>query len=209
MILLVDIGISNLASVRRAMELVGAEVLPSSEPEALAVAEAVVLPGVGSFADGMNRLRERRLVEPLRRVVGRGVPILGICLGMQLLSCESEEDGLHEGLGLIDGRCVRLDPCGTSDRVPNIGWCDVEVTRQECLLGSKMDGEIYYFSHSYHLVGPLADSVASIRFGKKTVTAAIESGNTYGVQFHPEKSQDAGLDLLSAFLKRAMSSAGS
>ena len=208
MILLVDIGISNLASVQRALELVGAEVLPSSEPEALAVAEAVVLPGVGSFADGMNRLRERRLVEPLRRAAGRGVPILGICLGMQLLTCESEEDGRHEGLGLIDGRCVRLDPCGTSDRVPNIGWCDVEVTQQDCLLGSKMDGEVYYFAHSYHVDGHVADSVASIRFGNKKVTAAIESGNTYGVQFHPEKSQDAGLELLSAFLKRASVSRG-
>ena len=203
MILLVDIGISNLASVRRAMERVGAEVSSSSEPEAVADAEAVVLPGVGSFSDGMSRLRERQLVEPLRRAVGRGVPILGICLGMQLLARESEEDGLHEGLGLIDGRCVRLDSCGTSDRVPNIGWCDVEVTRQDCLLGSKMDGEIYYFAHSYHVDGPLADSVASIRFGNKKVTAAIESDNTYGVQFHPEKSQDAGLELLSAFLKRA------
>ena len=134
MILLVDIGISNLASVRRAMERVGAEVSSSSEPEAVADAEAVVLPGVGSFSDGMSRLRERRLIEPLRRAVGRGVPILGICLGMQLLACESEEDGLHEGLGLIEGRCVRLDPCGTSDRVPNIGWCDVKVTQDNQFL---------------------------------------------------------------------------
>ena len=163
MLLLVDIGISNLASVQRALELVGAEVLPSSEPEAVAGAEAVVLPGVGSFSDGMNRLQERRLVKPLRRAAGRGVPILGICLGMQLLACESEEDGRHEGLGLIDGRCVRLDPCGTSDRVPNIGWCDVKVTRQDCLLGNKMVG----CSSSPVVIGEKLQSITTYHTDRK------------------------------------------
>ena len=202
MLLIVDMGSSNLASVRRAVEIVGSEAIISADPDEINCADAVILPGVGAFADGVSKLQKQNLFVPLRAAAARGVPMLGICLGMQLFAEGSEEGGVHGGLGLIEGNCVRLVTGSLSARVPNIGWCDVKVQKESCLFNTNSSNESFYFAHSYHLETSAEIRVASFEFGGRDITAAIEYMNIYGVQFHPEKSQDSGLDVLSAFLRR-------
>lgn len=202
-LVVVDMGVGNLESVAGAFERVGAAVQVTAQAADLEHAAAVVLPGVGAFGDGMASLRHNRLVEPLlRHVREKKRPLLGICLGMQLLAEAGEEQGRHQGLGLLRGRVVRLDPGGGDCRVPNMGWCDVRAhDRRGVLFAAAGDGECFYFAHSYHLQCPDEDAVAAtIRFGRSAVVAAVERGSLFGVQFHPEKSQDAGLDVLASFL---------
>lgn len=192
---MVDMGVSNIRSVAEAFRRVGAEVEVTSSSEQAAEAEALVLPGVGAFGDGMASLREQGLVDPIRRHVANGKPLLGICLGMQLLADESEEHGRSEGLGLVPGRVRRLAPTAPGLRVPNIGWCDVRFRdgREDCL----------YFAHSFHLECRDEQDVAgTIEYGGPVV-AAVERGRVLGLQFHPEKSQDAGLEVLARFLSIA------
>lgn len=201
MIVVVDSGIANIGSVSSAFRRIGAAISTTSDASTIESATAVVLPGVGAFADGMASLRHRGLVEAIRTVAQRGTPILGICLGMQLLADASEEFGLHDGLGLIRGRAVRLDPGSTSLRVPNIGWCDVSARDGARLFSTTDDRRSFYFAHSYHLqCEESADVAATMRFGDGQVAVSIERDNIFGVQFHPEKSQDAGLEVLSSFV---------
>jgi glutamine amidotransferase len=156
---------------------------------------------VGAFGDGMASLMEQGLVEPIRNAANRGVPVFGICLGMQLLASESEEHGLHEGLGLIPGRVIRLAPTRPGFRVPNIGWCDTRVTRPSVLFGSATGG-CFYHVHSFHFVPRDGASIAAtIDYSDQEVVVAVEKENLFGVQFHPEKSQDDGLELLSRFFR--------
>lgn len=168
-------------------------------------ADAIVLPGVGAFAAAMDSLKARRLVDPLRRRIGAGgVPLLAICLGMQLLAETSEENGAHEGLGLIPGRVIRLEPNGAAFRVPNIGWYACRPLKDGALFQQRCASESFYFVHSYHLACTDADTVAAtIDYGGQPVTAAVERGNILGCQFHPEKSQDSGLQLLRRFVSFA------
>ncbi|MEA3192935.1 MAG: imidazole glycerol-phosphate synthase subunit HisH, partial [Betaproteobacteria bacterium] len=164
---LVDMQISNLASVRRALEIIGVAGLPRATKDNVAAADAVLLPGVGAFGDGMASLREQGLVEPIRRAAKAGVPVFGICLGMQLLADESEEFGKHEGLGLVPGK-VRKLPAVPGFRVPNIGWCDVTAKPASRLFPSG-SGTCYHV-HSFHLE-PKDPSVvsAAIDFGGKKI----------------------------------------
>lgn len=203
MLTMIDMGIGNLQSVRTAFERIGASVRTTTDPTALEEARVVVLPGVGAFGDGMAALEKHGLVEPLRQHAQlRRRPLIGICLGMQLLADESEEHGRHVGLGLVPGRVVRLSP-GESERVPNMGWCDLTVRRRAVLCERIPDGEPFYFAHSYHLVcAEPADCVATISYGGQPVTAAVERENVMGLQCHPEKSQHAGLELLAAFCRK-------
>lgn len=200
MIAVIDMGISNLASVFRALERIGAPLVEKARPADLARAGAVLLPGVGAFGDGMASLAAQDLIEPLRLAAASGTPIFGICLGMQLLAEASEEHGDHAGLGLVRGRLVRLQATEPDDRVPNIGWCDVTPTRQGTLFPKGIGGTFYHV-HSFHLV-PADPAVvaATIEFSGRKIPVAIEQDNLFGVQFHTEKSQDDGLDLLAAFL---------
>lgn len=202
MIALVDLRISNIGSVRHALSRVGGASTETATVDTISRASAVVIPGVGSFGDGMASLREQGLIEPIRIAAKNGVPVFGICLGMQMLGSESEEHGRHEGLGLIEGQVVRLDPSHPGVRVPNIGWCDVRVTRPGHLFESAAGG-CFYHVHSFHLV-PKDHSavVATIDYGGQQVAVAVEQANIVGVQFHPEKSQDDGLDLLAGFFRR-------
>lgn len=195
---LVDMGISNLGSVRQALRRVGAPAMTEATPTTVGGARAILLPGVGAFGDGMASLRAQGLVEPIRRAAARGVPVFGICLGMQLLAEESEEFGRHEGLGLLPGRVRRLQADREGFRVPNIGWCDVTPTRKGRLFPE--GGGTCYHVHSYHFE-PSDPSVvaATIEFSGRRTAVAVESGNLFGVQFHPEKSQDDGLGVLAAF----------
>ena len=200
----VDLGISNIGSVLRAFERLRCTPAIVQSPDDLMRARAIVLPGVGAFGDGMKALKKMKLVEPIKAAARAGKPLLGFCLGMQLLADSSEEYGRHEGLGLIPGQVVRLAP-GPGDRVPNIGWCDVEARPGARLFRDLPPLTAFYFVHSFHLrcTDP-AHSAASIRFGSAPVTVAIEHGNIFGLQCHPEKSQDAGLSVLDAFLTLAL-----
>lgn len=195
--MIVDIGLSNIGSVRQALSRVGAQSMTARSAGDLEGAGAVILPGVGAFGDGMAALRDQGLVEPLRRHAAEGRPLLGICLGMQLLASSSEEHGRHEGLGIVPGRVVRLSPSDPALPVPNIGWCDVADVSD--------DGEeAYYFAHGYHLVPDDPADVAGVFDYGGPVTAIVRRGATTGVQFHPEKSQDAGLEMLERFVASAV-----
>jgi glutamine amidotransferase len=206
-IALIDSGICNLASVMHALARVGVRPETAGTPEALRRAAAIILPGVGAFADGMQSLRERGLVEAIREAAKVGKPILGICLGMQLLVEESEEHGRHEGLGLLPGRVRRMKADRPGFRVPNIGWCDVSASGPGTLYPAAGPAGTFYFVHSYCVETPADNVAATIDFSGRKLAAALERGNLSGVQFHPEKSQDAGLDLLARWVGRSVGSA--
>ncbi len=201
MIAVIDMGVSNLASVFRALERVGAPIAEAARPSDLPAAAAILLPGVGAFGDGMASLRDQGFVEPLRGAAAAGTPIFGICLGMQILAETSEEHGRHEGLGLVRGHVTRLAPTQPQFRVPNIGWCDVTPAKDGVLFPSSASAGSFYHVHSYRLEpADPACVAATIDYSGMPVPVAIEQGNLFGVQFHTEKSQDAGLDLLARFL---------
>jgi len=199
-ITVVDMGLSNLGSVLHALARLGTPARVSADPREIGDAGALVLPGVGAFGDGMAALRAAGLVEPIRAHARAGRPLLGICLGMQLLAGEGTEHGRHTGLGLIPGRVVRLAPApGAGQRVPNIGWCDVTSADPD---GPVPDDACLYFVHSYHLAPDDPADVAAWVDLMPPVAAAVRRGAVWGVQFHPEKSQDAGLAVLERFAAR-------
>ena len=196
MIAIVDYGVGNLRSVQKALERVGAEAVVSGDPGTLDAARGVVLPGVGAFGDGMAHLRARELVQPVLRQVEAGKPLLGICLGMQLLFEESEEMGQHTGLGLLPGRVVRF-PEGDL-KVPHIGWNQLQV-RDDPLLAGIGDGSYAYFVHSYYVAPAQGqDVLATTEYGIQ-FAAVVGRARVWGAQFHPEKSQEVGLRLLQNF----------
>lgn len=205
MIAIIDYDMGNLRSVQKGLEHGGFDVRITSSAAEVAGATALVLPGVGAFRDAMANLRERGLVEPLLAAVAAGTPLLGICLGFQLLFEESEEWGLCPGLGLLPGRVVRLAPAGL--KVPHMGWNAVyrhppEEDRgiRDCPLWEGVpDGSFFYFVHSYHAVPGAPESVAGVAFYGGWITAAVARDNVFGVQFHPEKSSRLGLKLLANF----------
>ena len=203
MLAIIDMKVGNLRSVLEGFARVGAAVQVVERPDDIDGADATVIPGVGAFGDGIASLERQSLVPVIRRaVVERQKPILGICLGMQLLADESEEHGTHRGLGLLPGRVVRLQPTDKDHRIPNMGWCDVTPTRSSSVLfGRNPPVKTFYFAHSYYLrCADAEDMAATIDYGG-AITAAIERGHVFGVQFHPEKSQEAGLDLLEGFVR--------
>jgi glutamine amidotransferase len=161
----------------------------------------VVIPGVGAFGDGVESLSQNELIEPIHRHVQAGRPLIGICVGMQMLAEAGEEYGLHKGLGLIRGSVRRLEPSDPSYRVPNMGWSDVSVARRGILFSDTPDHQAFYFAHSFYLdCTEESDVEAHIEYGGQKIPVAVERGNVFGVQFHPEKSQDAGLDVLASFI---------
>lgn len=197
MIAIMDYGMGNLRSVQKAFQKVGAEAVVTDEREIIESARAVVLPGVGAFGDAMTNLRSQGLVETIERVVERGTPLLGICLGLQLFFEESDEMGLHQGLGLFPGRVRRFD---VGLKVPHIGWNQVHIRRQSPLLDGLADGSYAYFVHSYY-VEPAEDGsvLATTDYGLD-FASIVGRGNVFGIQFHPEKSQDVGMRILGNFV---------
>lgn len=208
-VVLIDYGVGNLLSVRRGLEHCGASVEVSSDPDVVYNAARVVLPGVGAFADAMAELQRLKLDEVVCTVARSGTPLLGICLGMQLLLDESEEFGLAAGLGLIPGRVVPI-PTQRQDgdplKVPHIGWNEIYLPKgrqdwEGTLLTNVRPGDAVYFVHSF--MASTADPthrVAECRYGDISVCAAISRDNVHGCQFHPEKSGITGLKILSRFL---------
>jgi glutamine amidotransferase len=197
MIALLDYGIGNLRSVQKALEHAGATVILTSDPETALLAEKVVLPGVGAFGDGMRGLRERGLDAAVRTVVARGTPLLGICVGMQVLFESSEERGEHAGLSLLPGR-VRLF-AGNGLKVPHTGWNEIRPAADNPLLRGLPASAYAYFNHSYYCEAEAADVLAYCDYGRPTA-AVVGRGRLYGIQFHPEKSQHIGLGLLRNFV---------
>lgn len=205
----VDYGMGNLLSVSRALEHCGAEVELASEPAAVADAEALVLPGVGAFADGMRGLQERGLVEPIRDYAASGRPLLAICLGMQMLMGRSTEFGVHDGLGVIDGTVEALPATsaeGRPQKVPHIGWSPLRRSNGAEWTGTPLEtieeGEPFYFVHSYAAVPERpAELLAVSEYGGRPVAAVVARDAIVGTQFHPEKSGPAGLALLRGFTR--------
>ena len=207
MIVIVDYGMGNLRSVQKALQRVGGEACVSDRPEDVARAERLVVPGVGAFGDAMRALEERGLVEPIREFVRRGRPVLGICLGLQIFFEESEETGAAaaRGLALFKGRVVRFGDAVVRQglKVPHMGWNAVEPVRPSSLFAGMSEGGVYfYFAHSYY-AEPADETVVvgrteyGIRFA-----SVVARENVAATQFHPAKSQAAGLALLENFVRR-------
>jgi glutamine amidotransferase len=196
----VDYGMGNLDSVARALEECGGDPVVTSSADELERAAAIVLPGVGAFARGMENIRRLDLEGPLHeQVVERGVPCLGLCLGMQLLLTSGDESGDAAGLGWVDGTVARLVPTN-GERIPHVGWNEVEPLGESALFDGIEPGSDFYFVHSYSVEPADASDVVATTPYCGGFPSVIRHENVYGVQFHPEKSQRVGLRLLRNFL---------
>ncbi|MFI5346405.1 MAG: imidazole glycerol phosphate synthase subunit HisH [Elusimicrobiota bacterium] len=198
---LVDYGIGNIDSVRRALQECGAEVVLAAKRDEFERCSAIVLPGVGAFGDGMRHLRERGLVDILNeQVLDKKIPFLGVCLGMQMLARNGFENEDCPGLGWIDADCVRLEPKSSEERIPHIGWNEVCHDGRSPLFQGLPSGKDFYFVHSYALRCRKPEEIAATTPYAGGFASAVGRGNIWGVQFHPEKSQKPGFQLLRNFL---------
>jgi len=202
MIGIVDYGMGNLLSVSNAFESLNADVRFCRQPQDFESVERIVLPGVGAFRECIGNLRNAGLVEALEEaVLSQRKPILGICLGMQVMARRSFEGGEYCGLGWIDADVVRLEPSDTTLRVPHIGWNEVQYRSASPFFASLAPTPEFYFAHSYHLkCADEAEVEATCDYGLP-VTAAVRKNNIFATQFHPEKSQDNGISLLEKFCR--------
>jgi glutamine amidotransferase len=205
MIAIVDYGMGNLRSVERALQHVGGDARIVSTAGELAMAEKIVLPGVAAFGDAMDQLKAQRLVEPVIRAIKSGTPYLGLCLGLQLLFDVSYENGEHHGMGLLPGKVVRFELdqriSGQSLHIPHMGWNQIRCERPCPMLNGLVGNEYMYFAHSFHVV-PLEDdlTITTTDYGYN-FTSAVWYRNIFATQFHPEKSQSAGLKMLENFVR--------
>ena len=198
-VVIIDYGMSNLQSVKNALESLGCYAVVSGEAAVVETADRLILPGVGAFGHGMKHLRERGLVESMQEFVNSGRPILGICLGMQLLADESFEHGHHEGLHFIPGSVRRLTQV-EGLRIPHMGWNNVTL-HGECPIYNEVNsGSDFYFVHSYHFIPENESDVSAWCEYGMYFAASVSRGKVFGAQFHPEKSHRAGLTMLRNFL---------
>ncbi len=206
MIAIIDSGIANLRSVQKGFERVGHEARIVEDPRLLTESAGIVLPGVGAFADGIAKLSRHGFIEPLRRAIEQGKPVLGICLGLHFLFSESEEFGLHKGMHLLPGRVRRFaddmpDPAipGTRLKVPHMGWNRVRRVRPAPILAGLPEEPFFYFVHSYYVEPADNNVTAGVTEYGRWFTSVIWRDNLFATQFHPEKSQASGLKLLANF----------
>ena len=199
MVGIIDYGVGNLFSLQSSFKAIGEDAFVSSDPRKLSSADRLVLPGVGAFEDAANKLRASGLNGFVREQAASGKPLLGICLGMQMLFEKSFEYGEHEGLGLLKGQVVpmagKIDP---ALKIPHMGWNALEVKQGRLL--AELDGQHVYFVHSFYAEG-CEDSLAAVTEYGIPITAAVEQGNIFGCQFHPEKSGNVGLSILRKFCR--------
>ena len=201
MIAIVDYGVGNLYSLTCSLAQIGAQATVTRDEAALRSAERILLPGVGAFGDAAAKLREAKLDGLLCELAGAGKPLLGVCLGMQLLFDEGLEYGTHKGLGLIHGRIEPLAPAVGALKVPHMGWNSLDIQRPaDPLMRNVKQGDYVYYVHSYYATGCEQALVATSRYGVD-VAGVVRSGNVCGTQFHPEKSGTVGLAILAAFAK--------
>ena len=199
MIAIIDYGVGNLFSLERSFAAIGAEVEITSDPERIRAADKILLPGVGAFGDAAEKLRANGLDRVVLEQAATGKPLMGICLGMQLLFDESLEYGCHKGLGLIPGRVVPIQqviPEGL--KIPHMGWNGLKMEKESPLFSKIKDGDCVYFVHSFCAVECEDALIATSEYGAP-VTAAVQKNNVFGCQFHPEKSGTVGLNILRAF----------
>ena len=200
MIGIIDYGVGNLFSLKSSFEAIGEEVFVSGDKEELSKATGLILPGVGAFADAAQKLRDSGLDEFVRKVASEGKPLMGICLGMQMLFEKSFEYGEHEGLGLLKGQVVPMQGSIPEElKIPHIGWNALHITNKDCpILKDINEGDCVYFVHSYYAQDCDDSLCATTEYGKE-LTAAVAKNNVYGCQFHPEKSGAVGMKILRAF----------
>ncbi|WP_292364507.1 MULTISPECIES: imidazole glycerol phosphate synthase subunit HisH [unclassified Methanoculleus] len=196
-IVIIDYGLGNLRSVLRGLERAGAAATITADPEAIASADGIVLPGVGAFRDGMEMLGG---LQGTVLAAAGDTPLLGICLGMQMLMDSSEEHGVHRGLGLVPGDVKRFVPAA-GEKVPHMGWNTIRVDRETPLFDGLREEEYVYFVHSYYAAAAPDHTLASTTY-IRPFASAVNAGLTYGVQFHPEKSGAVGLKILENFIER-------
>ena len=199
-IILIDAGTGNLRSVQKALEAVGANVLRTDDPKKVVSGGRVVLPGVGAFGDFMSGLRARGLVGAVNDTVQRGIPLLGICVGMQALFEVGEEMGEHKGMGLLQGKVVKFAD-SLSVKIPHTGWNQLEAKNDARLFDQVKDGAYVYFNHSYYCLPRNSSDVLATTDYDINYACAVQRENIFGVQFHPEKSQAIGLKILKNFLE--------
>ncbi|WP_457626537.1 imidazole glycerol phosphate synthase subunit HisH [Persephonella sp.] len=198
MITVVDYGMGNLRSVAKALEKVGLQVKVSSDPEDIKNAEGIVVPGVGAFGDAMHNLRRLDLLDPVLESIKEGKPYLGICLGLQILFEYGYEFGEHEGLGVLRGKVIRFEN-KEGFKVPHMGWNQVWIKQKEGLFSGIKNGKYFYFVHSFYAVPSDSCDTASTTDYSVEFCSAVQKENIWAVQFHPEKSQKAGLKILQNF----------
>lgn len=200
MIAIMDYGVGNLFSLRCSFEKIGQDVLVTNDPQMIRDADKLILPGVGAFSDAAKKLRSSQLVDVICEEVKKGKPMMGICLGMQMLFEKSFEYGEHEGLGLLKGKVIGMD--GTIDKslaIPHIGWNALHFTDPSCpLFRHIQEKDCVYFVHSYHATDCSDALAATTEYGIE-MTAVVAKDNVFGCQFHPEKSGHVGLNILRAF----------
>ncbi len=199
MIGIIDYGVGNLFSLASSISAIGEKVFISADEDLLKEADKLILPGVGAFGDAIKKLRESGLDEFVKKKAADGTPLMGICLGMQLLFEKSYEYGEHDGLGLLKGAVVPMRKYTQTLKLPHMGWNKLHISNKNSkLMKNTAEGDYVYFVHSFCAVS-CEDSLAAVTEYGFTVTAAVEKGNIYGCQFHPEKSGEAGLKILKAF----------
>lgn len=199
MIRIIDYGVGNLFSLKSSLSSIGADVDYTGNPEEIRKADKLILPGVGAFRDARQALRDTGLDQIVLEEVGKGKPLMGICLGMQMLFEKSYEYGEYPGLGLIPGQIVGMEGRIPADlSIPHIGWNALHMKNESPLLKNVQEGAYVYFVHSYYADTPAQYQIATTEYGRE-ITAAVQKDNVYGCQFHPEKSSDVGLSILKAF----------
>ena len=199
MIAIIDYGVGNLFSLRSSLNKIGADTVVTADPAVIAKADKLILPGVGAFADAAKKLRDSGLDAVIKAEAAAGKPIMGICLGMQMLFEKSFEYGEHEGLGLLKGSVVPMEGVIPANlKIPHIGWNALKFEKDSKLFKYIKEGDCVYFVHSFYATGCADSLIASAEYGEY-LTAAVEKGNVMGCQFHPEKSGDVGLNILRAF----------
>ena len=199
MIAIIDYDAGNIKSVEKAIQYLGEEAVVTRDRETILSADGVILPGVGAFGDAMEKLRGYGLEEVIHDYVATGKPFLGICLGLQLLFDSSEESPDAKGLGLLKGKITKI-PEGEGRKVPQIGWNDITINPASKLFAGVPDHSYVYFVHSYYLEAENRDEVAASTEYGVHIDAAVEAGNVYACQFHPEKSSEVGLKILTNFV---------
>lgn len=199
MIAIIDYDAGNLRSVEKALLALGETPVVTRDAETILAADKVILPGVGAFGDAMERLTQYGLVEVIRQVAKRGTPFLGICLGLQLMFESSEESKGAEGLGLLPGKILRI-PEAEGMKIPHMGWNSLKIRPGSRLFRNVPEGAYVYFVHSYYLKADCEEQVAASTEYVTHIHAAVESGNLFACQFHPEKSSDVGLQILKNFI---------